>query len=185
MLRHAVDAAKVAAVGDRRPRKYVMARRNGSTNCGGLRLSAVKLNGRCVVHQHHGLYAYVRSPLRHQYREVWPILAMSSRNSLPPMAACYRASPSNSVIQPGYWRTGGALVGQGDAGCAGAAVIGAGSSRCGRFLCRRFLGSWLFGGPGLLRGWRQLYDDRIGSKTGGLTCCLKSFRAFQIQVRSR
>ena len=60
MLRHAVDAAKVAAVGDRdsqvrdgAPERVNQLRRT--------RLSAVKLNGRCVVHQRHGLYAYAPS----------------------------------------------------------------------------------------------------------------------------
>jgi hypothetical protein len=60
MFRHAIHAAKVAAVGDGdsqigngAPEWVNQLRRT--------RLSAVKLNGRCVVHRRHRLYAYVRS----------------------------------------------------------------------------------------------------------------------------
>ena len=139
MLRHAVDAAKVAAVGDR----YAQVRDGALERVDQLRrtrLSAVKLNGRCVVHQHHGLYAYVRSPLRHHIGSLADI-GYVVQESLPPMAASLSRLAIKFSYSAGYWRTGGALVGQGDAGCAGAAVIGAGAAAAAGFFVAGFLGA--------------------------------------------
>ena len=55
------------------------------------------------------------------------------------MVACDLGPRHHSGYSADYWRTGGALVGQGDAGCAGAAVIGAGAAAAAGFFVAGFL----------------------------------------------
>ena len=181
MLRHAVDAAKVAAVGDRdsQVRDGALERVDQLRRT---RLSAVKLNGRCVVHQHHGLYAYVRSPLRHHIGSLADI-GYVVQESLPPMAACYRASPSNSVIQPAIGGQAARLSAR-----AMQAAPAPRSSAQEQPLRPVSLSqvSWE------LAFWWTGAAERLASalrrpdwvQNGGAHLLPESFRAFQIQVRS-
>ena len=86
---------------------------------------------------------YVRSLLRHHIGTLADI-GDAVQESLPGMDARDRATPSIQDISAGYCRTGGALVGQGEAGCAGAAVIGAGAAAAaGLFVAGFFAAGFL------------------------------------------
>jgi len=79
----------------------------------------------------------------------------------------------NSGYSAGYCRTGGALVGQGDAGCAGAAVIGAGAAvavGCGRaagFLVAGFLAAGFLVPRGCGAAGVSSTTTGLGPKRGG------------------
>jgi hypothetical protein len=70
----------------------------------------------------------------------------------------------------GYWRTGGALVGQGDAGCAGAAVMGAGggaAAAAGFFVAGFLAGGFLAAGRGCCAAGVSSTTTGLGPKRGG------------------
>ena len=152
-----------------------MARWNGSTSCGGPApprsnsMTDVSLANVMVSTQ------YVRSPLRHHIGSLADI-GYVVQESLPTMAACDRATPSIqafSRLLP--YRRRACRPGRG--GLRRCCRHRRRSSRCGRFLRGRFLGSRLFGGA----SGRELGDHRVGSKTGSLTGRLNHIQPFRFR----
>ena len=189
MLRHAVDAAEVATVGHRDSQV-----RDGA-------LEWVDQVRRTRLSAAQTQWQMCRSPTSWSLRISSQPATSSYRKSgrywlcRPGIAANYGRLRSGHAINSGYsasyCRTGGALVGQGEAGCAGAAVIGAGAAAaagCGRaadFFVAGFLAAGFLVPRGCCASGRELYDDRVGSKTGRLTRllnCLQLLRFRRVAV---
>ena len=181
MLRHAVDAAKVAAVGDRdsQVRDGALERVDQPQRT---RLSAVELNDRCVVHQRHDLYAYVRSPLRHHIGSLADI-GYVVQESLPTMGACNRATPSNSGIQPAI---GGRAARLSARVTRAAPVLRSSAQEQPLRPVSLSQVSWelAFWWAGAAVGRASVLRRPDWVQNGGAHPLPESFRVFQIQVRS-